>query len=92
LANWTITSFDWCVRLKEGNPDRLTPDKVVARTIKQAREESGGVVLLHCFPSTVAILDRILGELATTRNGKGELEFSTLDELMRLKYGNSPAE
>jgi len=86
LADWTITSFDWNMRLKPGNPERLGPSKVIARTVKQAREESGGVVLLHCFPDTLAILERLLDALAGARNAKGVLEFSTLDEIMRLKY------
>jgi peptidoglycan/xylan/chitin deacetylase (PgdA/CDA1 family) len=90
LANWTITSFDWCIRLKKGNPDRLGPEEVVSRTLKQAREESGGVLLLHCFPSTVAILDGLLGDLGSTRNARGALAFSTLDEIMRLKYELRP--
>jgi peptidoglycan/xylan/chitin deacetylase (PgdA/CDA1 family) len=89
LANWTITSFDWCIRLKEGNPDRLTPDKVIARTVKQALEEKGGVVLLHGFPSTAAILDELLGELSRAHDASGTLEFSTLDEIMELKYGKA---
>jgi peptidoglycan/xylan/chitin deacetylase (PgdA/CDA1 family) len=89
LANWTITSFDWCIRLKEGNPDRLTPDKVIARSVKQAREESGGVVLLHGFPTTAAILGELLSELSEAHNARGALEFSTLDEIMALKYGSS---
>jgi peptidoglycan/xylan/chitin deacetylase (PgdA/CDA1 family) len=89
LANWTITSFDWCVRLKEGNPDRLTPDKVLSRTLKQALEEKGGVVLLHGFPTTAAFLDELLGELSRAHNASGPLEFSTLDEIMELKYRGS---
>jgi peptidoglycan/xylan/chitin deacetylase (PgdA/CDA1 family) len=88
LANWTITSFDWCIRLKAGNPDRLTPDKVIARTVKQAREDSGGVVLFHGFPETARILGDALSALAAARNERGPLEFSTLDELMRLKYAS----
>jgi peptidoglycan/xylan/chitin deacetylase (PgdA/CDA1 family) len=86
LADWTITSFDWNMRYRKNNPEYLGPEKVLARTIKQAREESGGVVLLHGFPSTVAILDRLLGALASVRNERGALAFSTLDEIMRLKY------
>lgn len=90
LVNWTITSFDWCIRLKVGNPDRLGPEAVLARTLKQAREESGGVVLLHCFPSTVQLLDRILASLASSRNARGALTFSSLEELLRLKYETRP--
>lgn len=91
LANWTVTSFDWCMRLKDGEPDKLGPGEVMARTLKQAREESGGVVLLHGFPETAAILDRLLGALAVAHNARGGLEFSTLDELMRLKYAPAQA-
>jgi peptidoglycan-N-acetylglucosamine deacetylase len=87
LANWTVTSFDWCMRLKEGNPERLGAKEVIARTVKQAREGSGGVVLLHGFPNTAAILGDLLDALARSHNARGKLEFSTLDELMRLKYG-----
>ena len=54
--------------------------------MKQAREGSGGVVLLHGFPSTAAILDRLLAALASARNARGPIVFSTLDEIMRLKY------
>ena len=86
LANWTITSFDWCIRLKAGNPDRLTPDKVVSRTVKQAREDSGGVILVHGFPETARILGSMLDALAAAENKRGKFEFSTLDEIMRLKY------
>jgi peptidoglycan/xylan/chitin deacetylase (PgdA/CDA1 family) len=86
LANWTITSFDWCIRLKAGNPDRLTPDKVIARTLKQAREDSGGVILVHGFPETAAILGSMLDALASAENKRGKLTFSTLEEIMRLKY------
>jgi peptidoglycan-N-acetylglucosamine deacetylase len=86
LANWTITSFDWCIRLKASNPDHLTPDKVVARTVKQAREDSGGVVLVHGFPETASLLGRMLDALAAAENKRGRLEFSTLEEIMRLKY------
>jgi peptidoglycan/xylan/chitin deacetylase (PgdA/CDA1 family) len=92
LANWTITSFDWCIRLKPGNPDRLGPEAVLARTLKQAREESGGVVLLHCFPSTVDILDKLLASLAAASNARGKLSFSSLDALMRLKYGTAESD
>jgi peptidoglycan/xylan/chitin deacetylase (PgdA/CDA1 family) len=86
LANWTITSFDWCLRLKEGNRDRLSSDAVVARTVKQAREDSGGVILLHGFPETAAMLGRALDALAASRNARGGFEFVGLDEIMRLKY------
>jgi peptidoglycan/xylan/chitin deacetylase (PgdA/CDA1 family) len=86
LANWTITSFDWCIRLSERNPDHLTPEKVIARTVKQAREDFGGVVLLHGFPETARILPTILDSLSRASNKRGKLEFSTLDEIMRLKY------
>jgi peptidoglycan/xylan/chitin deacetylase (PgdA/CDA1 family) len=86
LANWTITAFDWCMRLKKGNPERLSAEQVIARTVKQAREESGGVVLLHGFPETARILGDLLSALAGASNKRGRLEFSTLDELMRLKY------
>jgi peptidoglycan/xylan/chitin deacetylase (PgdA/CDA1 family) len=86
LANWTITSFDWCVRLKPGNRDRLTPEAVVARTAKQAREDSGGVVLLHGFPETARMLGEILDTLAASHNARGGFEFTGLDEIMRLKY------
>jgi peptidoglycan/xylan/chitin deacetylase (PgdA/CDA1 family) len=89
LANWTITSFDWCIRKKAGDPERLTPEKVIARTVKQAREESGGVVLVHGFPETARILGDLLAALAKARNGRGALSFSTLDELMRLKYSKA---
>ena len=88
LANWTITAFDWNIRLKSGNPDRLSPEQVLARTLKQAREESGGVVLLHGFPTTAALLDRLLDELASASNAKGSLVFSTLDDIMALKYAS----
>lgn len=88
LANWTITSFDWCMRLKEGERDKLKPRQVIARTLKQAREESGGVVLLHGFAETAAILDKLLEGLETTHNARGKLEFSSLDEIMALKYGS----
>jgi peptidoglycan/xylan/chitin deacetylase (PgdA/CDA1 family) len=91
LTNWTITSFDWCMRLKAGDPDRLEPEAVLARTVKQAREESGGVVLLHCFPSTVAILDSILEKLAAARGEGGALSFTTLGELLRRKYASLKA-
>lgn len=87
LTNWTVTSFDWCMRLKEGNPERLGAKEVIARTVKQAREGSGGVVLLHGFPETAAILGDLLDALAEAHNARGKLEFSTLDEIMRLKYG-----
>ena len=86
LANWTITSFDWCIRLKAGNPDRLSPEAVVARTVKQAREDSGGVILLHGFPETARILDEIIVRLSAARNERGGFEFTSLDEMMRLKY------
>jgi|GEM_PF-2829846 peptidoglycan/xylan/chitin deacetylase (PgdA/CDA1 family) len=86
LTNWTITSFDWNIRYPPGNPERLSPEKVIARTVKQAREESGGVVLLHGFPTTASLLDRLLAALASAGNERGPLTFSTLDEIMRLKY------
>lgn len=86
LANWTVTSFDWCMRLKAGDRDRLRPAQVLSRTLRQAREESGGVVLLHGFSDTAELLDRLLESLAKARNARGRLEFSSLDELMRLKY------
>jgi peptidoglycan/xylan/chitin deacetylase (PgdA/CDA1 family) len=86
LANWTITSFDWNIRYKPGNPERLSPDKVVARTLKQALEEAGGVILFHGFPTSAELLDRLLSSLAAAGNAKGMLVFSTLDELMLLKY------
>jgi peptidoglycan/xylan/chitin deacetylase (PgdA/CDA1 family) len=86
LANWTITSFDWCMRLKPSSPDHLSPDKVVSRTVKQACEGSGGVVLVHGFPETASILGRMLDALAAAEDKRGKLEFSTLDEIMRLKY------
>jgi len=91
LANWTITSFDWNIRYAVGNPERLSPATVVARTVKQAREESGGVVLLHGFPATARILDALLAALASARNARGPIVFSTLDEIMRLKYGAAEA-
>jgi peptidoglycan/xylan/chitin deacetylase (PgdA/CDA1 family) len=87
LTNWTITSFDWCMRLPPEHPDHLGAAQVIARTVKQANEESGGVVLLHCFPATSHILDDLLGALAAASNKRGPLVFSTLDEIMRLKYG-----
>ncbi len=90
LANWTITSFDWNMRYKPGNPERLTADKVIARTVKQAREDSGGVVLLHGFETSAEILDQLLGALSVASNKRGALVFSTLDELMRLKYEERP--
>jgi peptidoglycan/xylan/chitin deacetylase (PgdA/CDA1 family) len=86
LTNWTITSFDWNIRYKPGNPEYLSPTKVIARTLKQAREESGGVVLLHGFPSTARLLDELLTSLASASNKRGPIVFSTLDEIMRLKY------
>lgn len=86
LANWTITSFDWNMRLKDGSPERLGPAQVIARTLKQAREDRGGVVLLHGFPQTAEILDDILGALACASNSQGSLEFSSLDDIMRRKY------
>jgi peptidoglycan-N-acetylglucosamine deacetylase len=86
LVNWTITSFDWYIRLKKGEPDRLTPEHVIERTVKQAREDSGGVVLVHGFPETARILDEIISDLAAARNDKGGFEFVGLDEMMRLKY------
>jgi peptidoglycan/xylan/chitin deacetylase (PgdA/CDA1 family) len=86
LTNWTITSFDWNIRYEPDNPEHLEPEKVIARTIKQAREDSGGVVLLHGFGTTAAILDELLGDVAAASNKKGRLGFSTLDELLRLKY------
>ena len=91
LANWTITSFDWNMRYKSGNPDRLAPDRVVERTVKQAREEGGGVVLLHCFPETAALLDTLLDALSKAGNERGGFEFSTLDEIIRLKYAPESA-
>jgi Predicted xylanase/chitin deacetylase len=92
LANWTITSFDWCMRLKDGEADKLSPKAVISRTVKQAREDSGGVVLLHGFPDTAEILDQLLEALSKAHNARGPLEFSTLGELMRLKYsGSTPA-
>ena len=87
LANWTITSFDWNIRYKSDNPEHLSPEKVIARTVKQAREESGGVILLHGFATSAEIFDALMGELASTSNKRGALVFSTLDEVMRLKYG-----
>jgi peptidoglycan/xylan/chitin deacetylase (PgdA/CDA1 family) len=86
LANWTITSFDWNIRYKLDNPEHLSPEKVIARTVRQAREDSGGVILLHGFPETARMLGDILSALAAAENKRGRLEFSTLDEIMRLKY------
>jgi peptidoglycan/xylan/chitin deacetylase (PgdA/CDA1 family) len=86
LANWTITTFDWCMRLKKNNPEHLSAEEVISRTVKQAREDSGGVVLVHGFPDTAHILGDMLSALAGASNKRGPLEFSTLDELMRLKY------
>jgi peptidoglycan/xylan/chitin deacetylase (PgdA/CDA1 family) len=86
LTNWTITSFDWCIRIPAGRPEHLTPAKVIARTVKQAREESGGVVLLHGFPDTARILDALIVALSKTSNKRGPLVFSTLGEIMRRKY------
>ena len=90
LANWTITSFDWCMRLKPGNPDRIGPDEVVARTVRQAREDRGGVILLHGFPETADILGRVLSELLAARGASGGFSFVGLDEILRLKYGERP--
>jgi peptidoglycan/xylan/chitin deacetylase (PgdA/CDA1 family) len=87
LTNWTITSFDWCMRIPEGRPDHLTPEKVIARTVKQASEESGGVVMLHGFPDTTRILDSLIVALSKTSNKHGKLVFSTLGDIMKLKYG-----
>ncbi len=86
LANWTITAFDWNLRYKPGNPERLSVGQVIARTVKQAREGSGGVVLLHGFPTTAAILDQLLAALARARNARGPIVFGTLDGIMKLKY------
>jgi peptidoglycan/xylan/chitin deacetylase (PgdA/CDA1 family) len=88
LTNWTITSFDWCMRIPAGRPDHLTSEKVIARTVKQAREESGGVVILHGFPDTARILESLIVALTKTSNKRGPLVFSTLDEIMKLKYGS----
>jgi peptidoglycan/xylan/chitin deacetylase (PgdA/CDA1 family) len=88
LTNWTITSFDWCMRLPVGRPDHLTSEKVIARTVKQAREESGGVVMLHGFPDTARILESLIVALSKTNNKNGPLVFSTLDDIMKLKYGS----
>lgn len=85
LANWTITSFDWCMRLPAGRPDHLDAATVLARTVKQAKEESGGVVIVHAFPQTAAILDELLTRLMQAENSRGPLRFTTLDEIMRLK-------
>jgi peptidoglycan/xylan/chitin deacetylase (PgdA/CDA1 family) len=87
LTNWTITSFDWNMRYKPTNPEHLTAEKVIARTVKQAREESGGVVLLHGFAATALIFEDLVNALFSARNKRGKLIFSTLDEIMRLKYG-----
>ena len=87
LTNWTITSFDWCMRLPPGRPDHLGCANVIARTLKQAKEESGGVLLLHAFPETTAILDGLLAQLSSASNKRGSFTFSTLDQILRLKYG-----
>jgi peptidoglycan/xylan/chitin deacetylase (PgdA/CDA1 family) len=87
LTNWTITSFDWNIRYKPDNPEHLSPEKVIARTVKQAREDSGGVILFHGFPSSAAILDDLIQALSASSNERGRFVFSSLDELMRLKYG-----
>ena len=89
LANWTITSFDWNMRYKPGNPERLTAAQVIARTVKQAREESGGVVLFHGFETSALIFEDLINALASVGNGRGRLVFSTLDDIMMLKYGGS---
>jgi hypothetical protein len=74
------------MRYKPSNPDYLTAEKVIARTVKQAREESGGVVLLHGFASTALIFEDLIKALSSASNKRGKLVFSTLDEIMRLKY------
>lgn len=86
LTNWTITSFDWCMRLPASRPDHLGYDKVLARTLKQAKDEFGGVVLLHAFPATTAILDDLLAQLSQASNDRGSFTFSTLEDILRLKY------
>jgi len=88
LADWTITSFDWNIRYKPDDPEHLSPEKVIARTVKQAREEFGGVVLLHGFPTTARLLDGLLAALASASNRRGPIVFSSLDEIMKLKYGD----
>jgi peptidoglycan/xylan/chitin deacetylase (PgdA/CDA1 family) len=88
LTNWTITSFDWCIRIPADRPDHLTPEKVIARTVKQAREESGGVIILHGFPDTARLLEPLIVALSKTRNKRGPLVFSNLDDILRRKYGS----
>jgi peptidoglycan/xylan/chitin deacetylase (PgdA/CDA1 family) len=88
LVNWTITAFDWNMRYKPSDPEHLAAGQVIARTLKQAREESGGVVLYHGFPTSALVFDELMGALASAGNKRGRLRFSTLDEILRLKYGS----
>ncbi len=90
LTNWTITSFDWNMRYKPGNPERLSAAQVIARTVKQALEESGGVVLFHGFETSAQIFEDLIKALASASNKRGKLVFSTLEEIMRLKYESRP--
>lgn len=88
LTNWTITSFDWCMRLPVGRADHLDAAQVLARSLKQAKEESGGVLLVHAFKETTAILDQLLDSLSQSQNQYGPLQFSTLETILRLKYAD----
>ena len=90
LTNWTITSFDWNMRYKPANPEYLTAEKVIERTVKQAREESGGVVLIHGFETSALIFEDLIKALAAASNKRGKLAFTTLEEIMRLKYESRP--
>jgi peptidoglycan/xylan/chitin deacetylase (PgdA/CDA1 family) len=89
LILWQVTSEDYCLYLqpeKCGCPVLpVTPEKVKENVLAGVLHRKGGVVLFHDRSKTVKLLPDILDSLKKLENKNGRFEFTTLEELLRIK-------
>jgi peptidoglycan/xylan/chitin deacetylase (PgdA/CDA1 family) len=69
-----------------GNKKIVTTRSVINDVEHGMRSWRGGVVLLHALPGTCKLLPNLIDKMKKTENYDGKYTFSTLDDLIRIKY------
>lgn len=88
LILWHINSLDFLMAYNPSNPEYLSLPKASAACLQRIHASKGGVILFHANHRTPAMLQAVLkGLTAADQVLKGAYSFTTVADLLEMKYG-----